>query len=203
MTKRLVNKYPEGTVCSVEGCGRAVVARMWCNMHYSRWLKRGCVDDRNKPPFAENLSVQELAWAAGLFEGEGSVRISKPMLRNWGSLVASVTNTNEQIVDFFQNRWPGRKRPATGLRPDQKPAWVWVLAARRAAVFLEAIRPFVVSDKVRQKIDHGLDFQRQKKLGHRGDQQYAEDQWNYYWWMAELNTRGCPKAAEFRRGKEA
>ena len=28
-------------ICSVEGCGKRVLARGWCNMHYSRWRATG------------------------------------------------------------------------------------------------------------------------------------------------------------------
>lgn len=142
------------------------------------------------------ISDLELAWAAGLFEGEGTVRINKPTRRNLGHLAVSVVNTDRQVVDFFQARWPGYMKAATGLDPTrQRPAWVWCIAARKAADFLAAIRPFVVRDKVRVKIDHGIYFQGQKKPynAKRTAQEaydYAEDQWCAYWWMCELNTRG-------------
>lgn len=143
----------------------------------------------------------ELAWAAGLFEGEGTVRINKPGRRNWGHLAVSVVNTDRQVVEWFQSRWPGYMKVATGMRPSQRQAWVWVTAAKRAATFLAAIRPFVVRDRVRERIDHGLDFQAQKRVGVRAarDSQYAEDQWNAYWWMCELNVRGRPQAGDWRK----
>lgn len=159
------------------------------------------------PQSVPQLAEADLAWAAGLFEGEGSVRINKPARRNWGSLTASVVNTDREIVDFFQDRWPGYCKAATGLRPEQRPAWVWVIAARQAAAFLEAIRPFVRSTRVRTKIAYGLEFQAQKLSGLAcRTQAYCEVQWNAYWWMAELNARGrqppartSPHSAEHRR----
>lgn len=147
----------------------------------------------------------ELAWAAGLFEGEGTVRISRPAPRNWGSLTASVVNTDRQVLDWFQARWPGYMKAATGLRPEQRDAWVWVIAAQRASVFIRLIRPFVVRDAVRDKIDHALAFQDQKRRNVRwmGDAErytYAEDQWNSHWWMCELNKRGRqPQANDWRK----
>lgn len=148
----------------------------------------------------------ELAWAAGLFEGEGTVRINRPSQRNWGALVVSVVNTDKQIVDWFQTRWPGYMKAATGLKPQQRQAWVWVIAARQAIRFLQAIRPFVVRDKVREKIGHAIAFQEQKRADTRRmtDQEryaYAEDQWISYWWMAELNKRGNPNANQHRRAR--
>lgn len=150
----------------------------------------------------EWMKKMELAWAAGLFEGEGTVRINKPSLRNWGAVCVSVVNTDKQIVQWFQDRWPGYMKPATGLGPNRKPAWVWVIAANKAIVFLKAILPFVVRDAVREKIAHAINFQAQKRKDVKSmsaDERYtyAEDQWNAYWWMAELNKRGI--AVQIRR----
>lgn len=145
----------------------------------------------------------ELAWAAGLFEGEGTVRINKPSLRSWGAVCVSVVNTDRQILDWFQARWPGYMKAATGLQPNHREAWVWVIAARQAIAFLRELRPFIVRDAVREKIDHAIAFQEQKRNGVRWMEPaeryaYAEDQWNAYWWMAELNKRGV-NASQHRR----
>jgi hypothetical protein len=150
------------------------------------------------------ITPLELAWTAGLFEGEGSIRINKPTKRNLGHLVVSVVNTDRDIIDFFQERWPGYMKPATGLRPNQRPAWVWVLAARRAMVFLLAIEPYIVRKAVREKITHGVAFQLAKtsKRPDNRSYEYAEQQWCAYWWMAELNKRGrgkTPQADQHRR----
>ena len=137
----------------------------------------------------------ELAWAAGLFEGEGTVRINKPTKRNAGHLVASVVNTDRQITDYFQSRWPGYMQKASGLDPTrQREAWVWNVAARKVAAFLAAIMPFVVRDAVLERIAHGLTFQAGKRSSHEARTlEYIEQQWNAYWWMCELNTRGVRK----------
>lgn len=152
------------------------------------------------------LPWTDLAWAAGLFEGEGTVRINKPSRRNTGALLASVVNTDRQVSEWFQTRWPGFMKRATGLDPSrQRPAWVWVVAARRAVAFLSAIRPFVVRDLVRARIDHGLAFQAEKSASPLVNRSvaYAEQQWIAYWWMRELNARGvevaCPNAGEWRK----
>lgn len=149
-------------------------------------------------------STTELAWAAGLFEGEGSVRISKPAHRNWGSLNVDVPNTDEQIVRFFSERWYGsvHYHPGTGRR---RGYWRWRSNALQAARFLTDIRPYVVTDRVATRIDHGLAFQAQKQRN-RSDYEYGAAQWHFYWWMAELNFRGvradddaCPDAESWRR----
>lgn len=138
------------------------------------------------------MTERELAWAAGLFEGEGTVCINKPTRRNCGHLIVSVVNTDHEVLEYFAARWPGRIAKATGLDPlRERPAWVWLTAARKAAVFLADIQAFIVTARVRTKIELGLAFQAQKTLGPRcRTYEYAEEQWNAYWWMRELNARG-------------
>jgi hypothetical protein len=130
----------------------------------------------------------ELAWAAGFFEGEGSVRITKPALRNWGSLAVDVPNTDETLVRFFSERWGGsvHYQAAKGRR---RGYWRWRCSAREAATFLREIRPFIVSPRVATRIDEGLEFQAQKRRGGH-DEDYRREQWEAYWRMAELNVRG-------------
>lgn len=132
-------------------------------------------------------------------EGEGTIRINKPKIRNWGSLAVSVVNTDKQAVDWFQSRWPAYMKLATGRQEHCKPAWVWVTAARKAADFLLQIRPYVVRDHFLERLDHALEFQRQKRmdvgsLSGKDRYQYAEDQWNYYWWACELNQQGAGRS---------
>lgn len=129
----------------------------------------------------------ELAWAAGLFEGEGSVRISKPALRNWGSLCVDIPNTDLQIVEFFASRWVGSVKHY-GESGRRREYWRWRSSSKNAAAFLADIRPYVQTDRVRERIGHALEFQAQK--AQRSDYDYAEAQWTAYWWMAELNIRG-------------
>src|SRR5690242_14193138 len=50
----------------------------------------------------------ELAWAAGMFEGEGTVTISAAGRHGYTRPVVTLANTDRQVVDFFQARWPGR-----------------------------------------------------------------------------------------------
>lgn len=138
------------------------------------------------------MTKTELAWAAGLFEGEGTVRINKATWRNLGHLCVSVCNTDREVVEFFQVRWPGYLKPATGLRPDQRPAWVWVIAARRAAAFLRDVAPFIQTTRVAGKIKVGLEFQDGKSRCHAVCRapSYAMDQFASYLYMRELNVRG-------------
>jgi len=146
-----------------------------------------------------------LAWAGGLFTGEGTVRIAKPTKRNQAYLVCSMVNTERELVEQFNEWWPGYMKPATGLRPDQKPAWVWNVAARKAEVFLVAVLPYL-GERMWTRAQWGLMFQAQKTRDQTINRTatYIQRQWSFYDAMKVMNKRGnpiCPKADEFRRGK--
>lgn len=137
------------------------------------------------------ITAADLAFAAGLMEGEGTVRINAATARNKGALIVSCVNTDRQLIDFLNDRWPGYCKPATGLRENQRPATVWTIAARQALAFLDEIEPFVVSDRMKERIATARWFQeiKSKHWTARTDEDYAEA-FHCYLWMAELNFRG-------------
>lgn len=133
----------------------------------------------------------ERALAAGLIEGEGSVRLNSVTRKNNGALIVCMTNTNLDLVEFMQDRWPGSVRPATGLRPDQRPAWVWTLASRRALAFLDEIEPYAISERLRERIRTARWWQeiKSKHWRYRTEADY-EEAFCCWHWMSELNRRG-------------
>lgn len=36
-------------ICSIDGCGKPVLARGWCGMHYRRWSRNGDIATRKRP----------------------------------------------------------------------------------------------------------------------------------------------------------
>jgi hypothetical protein len=136
------------------------------------------------------VSPEELAWAAGMFEGEGSVRVNVPTRRNLGALLVDIANTDAEIVAFFQARWPGYMRPVRGTG-NRRDFYVWRAAALVAARFLNDVLPYLRTARVREKALLGLDFQAQKTSGaERLTAEYAARQRDYYDRMKLLNRRG-------------
>jgi len=129
--------------------------------------------------------------AAGLMEGEGTVRINQPTKRNKGALLVSMVNTDFELIDWMQARWPGYCKPATGLRENQRPAMVWVIASLRALAFLEQIEPFVVTTRMRERIKTARWWQgiKAKHWRYRTEADY-EEAFNCFHWMKELNACG-------------
>ena len=79
-----------------------------------------------------------LAWAAGLFDGEGTIYASKGRIR------ASVHMTDLDILETFQSNFGGFIHPQKKQKEHHKKSWRWSLqSADQAISFLTDILPFL------------------------------------------------------------
>lgn len=134
---------------------------------------------------------EALAWAAGMFEGEGSIRINIATKRSTGSLMVDMVNTDPEVIAFYQTRWPGHMRWVAGSG-NRRDFYRWRIAATVAARFLNDIMPYLRTHRVREKALLALDYQAQKsKLSTvNRSPEYGERQLWFYDRMAALNRRG-------------
>lgn len=148
------------------------------------------------------LTVAEIAWAAGLFEGEGNVSIAKPRphratSRHLGQLRVSVTSTDLQVVAFFRERWGGRVRAVSDTDARHRQAYSWDVFTGDAVAFLEAMLPYFQRDVVKQRAVLAIAFQRQKtrltSVSHSAE--YRAAQVSYYDRLRALNKKGRSDAA--------
>lgn len=142
------------------------------------------------------VTAIDRTWAAGLFEGEGTIAIAVRNSDHTYRLICSVGSTDVQIVNFFHERWGGWHQPMYGVRPGRKRGWTWTVAGPAAESFLESIRPFVVTLRVRRKLLLAMDFRkaqsRNKKAHAAAD--YKNAQVQIYREMKILNRRGVTPA---------
>ncbi len=151
------------------------------------------------------ITDKELAWAAGFFEGEGTVSIMRPTKRNYGSLCVSIANTEKHLLDFFQSRWGGAMREMK-MFGNCKRAWRWILSSQQAAVYLADIQPFVFGKRMKERIFLGLAFQGNKwsNVQRRQPIEVREDYWKsnvwFYLQFRHINQRGtCIEQDSFRK----
>lgn len=143
------------------------------------------------------LPSEELAWAAGLLEGEGTITIGARKRDDTFRLICIIGNTDQQVLQFFHERWGGWLQPAYGLRLGRKPAWSWTVAGPRAAWFLEEIAPYFRTRRVQVKAALGLRF---KALQSRDPKVYLAAGYKdalraIYLEFRALNRRGVTKPA--------
>lgn len=85
-------------------------------------------------------------YAAGFFDGEGSVYAATRRRRGIPSptLIVCMTNTNYEVLALFRSRWGGSLLQRRITKPRHRPQWQWVIAAKMATPFLRAIAPHVI-----------------------------------------------------------
>jgi hypothetical protein len=95
--------------------------------------------------------IAVLSWAAGTFEGEGTVTITRSGKRGYTRPIVMLTSTDSMMVSVFQKRWPGQVR-CWQPKGNARKAYTWTMNVRKSiARFLWDILPFLRTDRVRHK----------------------------------------------------
>ena len=117
-----------------------------------------------------------LAWAAGFFDGEGSVLVNPRLNGSAHSLFVSVTQQHPFALHMLKNRFGGNVTPdktATSDSYERKKGatliWRWKASSTEAFKFLELVQPYVVvkADQVRVALEFpevGVRFCRQNPV---------------------------------------
>lgn len=93
------------------------------------------------------------AYAAGLFDGEGSVSLARCAHRSTSlQSYTTISNTDRAVLDELQTIWGGRVRLHRRRVAHQKSVYVWVLSARSARKFLTDVYPFLRIKKQRAEL---------------------------------------------------
>jgi hypothetical protein len=148
--------------------------------------------EQNSLPLSER---EFFIYAAGLFEGEGAVGIAKSKTAAGHprySLYVSVHMADREPMEAFAAKWGGGIYPS--MRGEgRRPTFLWRLEHAAALPVLEAIEPFLLTERVRLKVQLGIAFQAQKAkkggVGRRADA-YRDQQRLFYDAMRALNQRG-------------
>lgn len=145
---------PENTLVLRDGKRQCRV----CNRLKMRAVRAGRrerrEEERQKRLAARNSPAATFcAWAAGIFEGEGTVSICKGGRKSQTRERVSVTNVDRQLLDAIHVAWPGGRMRCVGARSkNARDAWEWSISAEAAMRFLLDITPFLVTDRVRSKL---------------------------------------------------
>ena len=88
------------------------------------------------------MDVDEKKYAAGFFDGDGSVYITV----EHGSIYrlgVRVSGTNRESLEWLLSRFGGWLVKAADSRKNRKPGWQWVCSAAKAENFLETVKGFL------------------------------------------------------------
>lgn len=87
-----------------------------------------------------------LAWAAGIIDGEGCIRLVKSKRRtgfSWAVKVG-VWNTDIRMLDRLRQLFGGCvTQRESGYKGNRRPAWEWVVTHKKAAEVLSDVMPWL------------------------------------------------------------
>jgi hypothetical protein len=94
---------------------------------------------------------EEFAWAAGLFEGEGSITLAPRPRLQMKMADEDVVRRFAEIIGVGKVYGPyGPYDYEPPKRLQKKPTWMWVCEGRRASEALEALRPWLSARRLAQ-----------------------------------------------------
>ncbi len=95
----------------------------------------------------------ELAYAAGLFDGEGSISLVRQKNNRSPSPQVAVASNDYEVLGWFQKRFGGSIVTKQPRKPTHSVSYDWRLTDRRALTFLALIRPYLVIERKIRRID--------------------------------------------------
>lgn len=126
------------------------------------------------------ITAQDVAWAAGFFEGEGSIG-------------------KRAVLAHQVNRWPLEKlertfggtigaKPRSGRDNNQQPCWHWSIGGEQARLFVRLIYPYL-SPRRQEQIDSIFitDEKRQRRRSSISSAFVVEKDIKYFTWPAIIS----------------
>ena len=111
--------------------------------------------------------VEVLAYAAGIFDGEGCIVLGKPRPGKGGrQLFVQVTNTEVWICEWLKFQFGGSIQSHDRKNKKWKKCYVWVIVSRQADSFLEIVLPYL--NLKRPQAELAISFQKEKSYRARG-----------------------------------
>lgn len=100
------------------------------------------------------ISPADLAWAAGHFEGEGTISISSESRNGYARPLASLASTDRAVIDLFCGWWPtsiAGKNPRVPT-PNARAVYRWEInSAIKVRAFIDQIAPHLRTERCRLK----------------------------------------------------
>jgi len=110
------------------------------------------------------MKKTDIAYIAGLFDGEGCIMINKTIYRprTYYQLYVQVNMSSQWIIEYLQFTFGGsvHKYEHSQYYPNAKPQWAWKAYGLAAVEFLKAMMPYLKLKKSQAEL--GLLFQSKK-----------------------------------------
>lgn len=140
----------------------------------------------------KEYTVAQIAYLAGLIDGEGSIYIGNPVVNDEGTRYfrtnVEITNGSKPMIDWLANTFGGKVcayGPSQTPKNSRQPHWRWIITGERVTHLCELILPYLTA-KVRQceiMLKMRATFNREGKgtsvKGKQGVQRNSEELLNY------------------------
>jgi hypothetical protein len=137
------------------------------------------------------VNPERLAYAAGFFDGEGTVGIDRFRDHGYASyryrLRVRIPNTNAQVVQWFKDNFGGSiaDQKKSGNR---KPQTIWSTSGNNALQFIKMISPYLLVKQPAAKV--AIQYQENIQLQSRMSDSERNRRESLYLEMKQLNRRG-------------
>lgn len=100
------------------------------------------------------MAKTDLAYMAGLFDGEGCVSIAKHSSNRYYNIACYLIMANEYLPQLFQFRFGGRvsRKYNHPNKPEWRPYWRWAISSQQAYRFLKTIYPYLILKKPQAEV---------------------------------------------------
>lgn len=189
---------PENTYLWPRGDGRV---KKCCRACANARSTRAYDKERNRRSVARaervndwkrDISPQDLAWAAGHFEGEGTISISAEKRNGYARPLASLASTDLQVIALFSDWWPtsiAGKKPRFPTE-NARPVYRWEInSAVKVRAFIDQMLPHLRTDRCKAKFALVSEFTDKVLAPHVG--KVKERHPEYIAKIRELNHRGA------------
>ncbi len=115
------------------------------------------------------ISKIELAYIAGLFDGEGHIFVYKVKQSNTYVLSIGITNTYKDVIEWIYKLFPSaiQQRTRYPNHPNWKPCFFWSTTSDKAKDFLKMIYPYLRIKKEQARLGIDLQEKWQKHQQHK------------------------------------
>lgn len=100
---------------------------------------------RPPPPAYENLSLTDLAWAAGFIDGDGCITLYKNGA--FRKIIVTADSTDKELLDRLQVMFGGNITSKKKYKENHRDAWTWKMNGSEMVIaVLELIEPLMVCE---------------------------------------------------------
>lgn len=100
------------------------------------------------------MNIEDIIYFAGLFDGEGTVTLTKRNSNEYRSPVITLTSTTKEIVYFCKSTFGGSVSDQKISKDHYKKSYVWGISSNRAINTMKLIIPYIKEPKKISRINY-------------------------------------------------